>query len=129
MMFTPQKVWSGWRGDEKGGDSNPSSSHKNKGFAIGDSTPKGLVSPTLGLWIKMLSLIELIASKRSSMNTTNTTMGLLLIEKKEWTSKNEQFEQSISRNQGASSTRANSSSYCNVRGGETRRKVKKNIRS
>lgn len=42
MMFTPQKkVLSGWLSprDDKN-NSNP----KDKGFAIGDSTPKGLVS-------------------------------------------------------------------------------------
>lgn len=42
-MFTPQKKWSGWL-SPKNGSGSGNSDPKDKGFAIGDSTPVGLVS-------------------------------------------------------------------------------------
>lgn len=51
MMVTPQKKpWSGWlspRADKNGivlANSGPNSSPRDKGFALGESTPEGLVS-------------------------------------------------------------------------------------
>ncbi|KAK9071727.1 hypothetical protein SSX86_008156 [Deinandra increscens subsp. villosa] len=99
MMFTPQKVFSGWLSprDEKDGtvsaNSNPNSSRKDKGFNVGDSAPKGLVS-NVGIMDQDV-VIDRINKLEKELYEYQYNMGLLLIEKKEWISKNDQFERAL----------------------------------
>ncbi|KAD5961031.1 hypothetical protein R6Q59_014020 [Mikania micrantha] len=98
-MFTPQKVLSGWLSirDEKNGSgsahSNPNLSSKDKGVAVGDSTPKGLLS-NVGI-MDQDAVIDKINNLEKELYEYQYNMGLLLIEKKELISKNEQFEQAL----------------------------------
>ncbi|KAK1410238.1 hypothetical protein QVD17_36773 [Tagetes erecta] len=95
MMFTPQKkVWSGWLSPrDNNNNSNPNLSPKDKGFAIGDSTPKALVS-NVGIMDRDV-VIDRINKLEKELYEYQYNMGLLLIEKKEWVSKNEQIEQAL----------------------------------
>ncbi|KAK9050684.1 hypothetical protein SSX86_030345 [Deinandra increscens subsp. villosa] len=96
MMFTPQKkMWSGWLSprDEKNGSVSGNSNPNEKGFAIGDSTPKGLVSN-----VRVMDqdvAIDNINKLEKELYEYQYNMGILLIEKKECISKNEQLEQAL----------------------------------
>lgn len=111
VMFTPQKkVWSGWSaltprsggGTQKsalGSSLNPNSGDAGKGKTVAFVE----TTPTLGngenIFVDAAGDPELLAEKVSKLETElfeyQYNMGLLLIEKKEWTSKYEELRQAI----------------------------------
>lgn len=118
-MVTPQKKpWSGWlspRADKNGivlANSGPNSSPRDKGFALGESTPEGLVS-NVGIMDQDV-VIDKISSLEKELYEYQYNMGLLLIEKKESVSKNEQYEQLLSETKELLQREKNSTSYCNI---------------
>ncbi|XP_076886496.1 nuclear matrix constituent protein 1-like [Bidens hawaiensis] len=84
-MFTPQKkVWPGWLSSPRDDNSSP----RDKGFAIGgESTPNVMDQDA--------AVADNINKLEKELYEYQYNMGLLLIEKKEWVSKNEQFEQAL----------------------------------
>ncbi|XP_071735123.1 nuclear matrix constituent protein 1-like [Rutidosis leptorrhynchoides] len=87
-MLTPQKLWSGWRDKNRSGSGN-----SDRGFAIGDSTPKGIFSNVESMDRDVA--IDKINKLEKELYEYQYNMGLLLIEKKESVSKNKEYEQAL----------------------------------
>ncbi|XP_050230580.1 protein CROWDED NUCLEI 1 [Mercurialis annua] len=108
-MFTPQrKVWSGWsltpRSDKTGSGSNPNGVNnmnagdgsvlKGKTVAFAEPvTPNGV--GTVFDSGDDIGLVEKISKLENELFDYQYNMGLLLIEKKEWSSKYEELKQAI----------------------------------
>ncbi|GJW28016.1 protein crowded nuclei 1 [Tanacetum coccineum] len=82
-MFTPQKkTWSGWLSPK------PASA---SGSDPNNSTPKPIAGDSMDL-----DVIDKLNNLEKELYEYQYNMGLLLLEKKEWVSKNEQFDRELS---------------------------------
>ncbi|XP_057462621.1 nuclear matrix constituent protein 1-like [Actinidia eriantha] len=105
-MFTPQrKVWSGWpltpRSEKNGSGSDPNSNPRNgdivtksKSVAFVESTPPPTIGENGGTMDRD-SMVEKISKLENELFDYQYNMGILLIEKKEWTSQYEELKHSL----------------------------------
>ncbi|KAF7135186.1 hypothetical protein RHSIM_Rhsim08G0079900 [Rhododendron simsii] len=100
-MFTPQrKIWSGWplspaqKNDVSGSGPDP----KGKSVAFLDSTPPppvGFLGQNGGTEESPASVVDKISKLKNELFDYQYNMGMLLIEKKEWTTKYEEMKQAL----------------------------------
>ncbi|XP_058179427.1 nuclear matrix constituent protein 1-like [Rhododendron vialii] len=100
-MFTPQrKIWSGWplspaqKNDVSGSGPDP----KGKSVAFLDSTPPppvGFLGQNGGTEESPAPVVDKISKLENELFDYQYNMGMLLIEKKEWTTKYEEMKQAL----------------------------------